>query len=69
MAASKKLYVEMAKTIRNHVDASVSPWNTATDSIPLFVIKSLVSDLCSDLKQDNINFNRDKFMTACGFES
>lgn len=59
MAASRKLYVELATTIRRHVESSTT--HQADDAI-----RALVGDLCGDLKQDNMSFNRDKFMTACG---
>lgn len=58
MAASRKLYVAMAQTIAyRYKFADLAEQET---------IRGLVIDLCGDLKQDNIAFNRDKFLTACG---
>ena len=56
--ASKKLYIELASTIKRHVDHS--------DEVGVFTIQALVQDLCGDLKQDNIHFNKDRFLAACG---
>jgi hypothetical protein len=58
MAASRKLYVELAQTIKYQVQYA-TPEQVET-------IRTLVVDLCGDLKRDNTAFNRDKFMTACG---
>jgi hypothetical protein len=58
MAASRKLYVAMAQTIAyRYKNADLAEQET---------IRGLVVDLCGDLKQDNMSFNRDTFMTACG---
>ena len=60
--ASRKLYVAMAETIANHVTehtADVHPKQ-------LTAIHWLVNDLCRDLERDNANFDKDRFMTACG---
>lgn len=58
MAASRKLYVELASTINRHVTYTDEPCRDA--------LRSLVSDLCSDLKQDNMAFDRARFLDACG---
>ena len=61
MAASRKLYVDMASTIKRHVEDHPDRANR------LNTLESLVRDLCDDLKRDNRNFKRDLFMDACGF--
>lgn len=58
MAASRKLYVELAKTIAYQVKYSTPEQREC--------IRLLVTDLCGDFKRDNISFDRDRFMTACG---
>jgi len=58
MSASRKLYVELATTIARHVDIA------GADQID--AIRTLVHDLAVDLKVDNRNFDRDRFLAACG---
>lgn len=61
MSASRKLYVELAATIRRHVDVA-----TIHQPADLDPIRPLVYDLAADLKQDNPSFDRLRFLTACG---
>ena len=61
MTGSRKLYVDLAKTIRYYVDAA--------DRDTANIYHRLVVDLCHDLKADNPNFDRDRFVTACGFKA
>lgn len=56
MPASRILYEMLAKTIKRRVD----------EVGPLYLLTSLVDDICDDLKQENIHFNKDKFKKACG---
>lgn len=57
---TRKSYIALAQTIRYHVDGfeATDPGRIAIDR--------LVRDICHDLKVDNRNFDRDKFLTACG---
>jgi hypothetical protein len=57
---TRKHYEAMAKTIRYHVEGyePVEPARIAIDR--------LVRDICHDLKVENRNFNRDRFIEACG---
>jgi hypothetical protein len=59
MAASRKLYRELAATIKHRYE------NPMTDS-PLDVIECLAREIASDLKQDNMAFDRSRFLAACG---
>jgi hypothetical protein len=59
MAASRKLYIDLAKTIRYYVDAA--------DRDTANIYHRLIVDLCHDFKADNTNFDQARFMTACGF--
>jgi hypothetical protein len=60
MAASRSLYIELAKTVetvlRFYKDC---PQETEA-------VRFLVSGLMHDLKQDNIHFDHKKFLKACG---
>ena len=55
---TRKGYVAMAKTIRYHVEGA--------DPEQLIIISRLIKDLAYDLKQDNIRFDRTRFLEACG---
>ena len=57
MPASKKLYESMALTIRRHAEMC-----RFTD---IHLFRALAKDLCDDLKQDNMRFDREKFLEAC----
>lgn len=59
MPASKSLYEAMAKTINQH-------YREGNDDAKKEIYR-LTLCLCTDLKQDNIHFNREKFYKACGF--
>jgi hypothetical protein len=59
MPAASKLYRAMAETIAGNLKDCTSSQQKAA-------IKLLVLDLCTDFKQDNIHFNKEKFLDACG---
>lgn len=62
IAASQRLYVAMAATIKREVNAC-RPFNK---EFGMKVLESLVINLCNDLTADNHNFKKDKFLRACG---
>ena len=57
MAASRRLYIELAKTL--HIFKRVIDEKTFLD---------LTSLIASDLAQDGIRFDRTKFLKACGID-
>lgn len=61
MPANRRLYESMAQTIRLYVDG---PFSEGQNQI---LLRLLTNRLCEDLKQDNMSFNRDQFLEACGF--
>ena len=65
MAASRKLYAPMAKTIARHVDMLnyERDWDDTAYAVWVY---GLVRDIATEFKQDNHNFQRDKFVDACG---
>lgn len=63
---SKKLYQEIADDI-NNISQYVAQqerrgWDVAGDEI----IKKIVDNLCVTFKIDNPNFDKEKFIQACG---
>lgn len=57
--ATRKLYVELAASIKRSIDA-----NAGTEAG--YQVELLALQMCIDLKMDNRNFNRDRFLRACG---
>lgn len=57
MAASRKLYREVAQTLNNHL------MHCHSEQIAK-VIQSVAEGLASDFKQDNMAFQRDTFLDA-----
>lgn len=65
MATSRKDYIATAKVIREQVEATAK-YETA---VPIRItLKCVAFDLASHFKASNSNFDRHKFMSACGFE-
>lgn len=58
MPASQRLYKAMASTIQD--EYAHAPYLADRR-----VIIALVTRLCGDLKQDNMRFNREKFLEVC----
>ena len=59
---TRKDYVKIAEVIRNEVD-NLNKWNkeaTAKD-----VILGIADGLSSVFREDNINYDRNRFMDAC----
>jgi hypothetical protein len=56
---SKKHFEAIARTIRFQVDAA--------DTYVRGILRDLADDLCTEFRAANPNFDRDRFMKACGF--
>ena len=61
---SKKDYVAIAKVINNHLFDDVRDDKRLLSNM---VIASVVSELCNYFEKDNPNFDRGRFISACGF--
>jgi len=61
---SKKDYIEIAKVINNHLFDDVRNDKRLLSNM---VIASVVSELCTYFEKDNPNFDRERFISACGF--
>ena len=60
MALSRKHYRMIAKSIKD-----ATTLDTYGDEI--VHKEDLIHDLCGELKQDNMAFNKDKFIDACNY--
>jgi hypothetical protein len=58
---TKKHYIKIAALIRKQADRD--DLNGYQDEM----LHDLTTDLCAILKDDNPAFDKDRFMTACGF--
>ena len=56
---SRKDYIQLARIIKD---------NTMHDTQPIINKVTFIDDLCDVLKQDNINFDRLRFINACNDE-
>ena len=61
---TRKDYEKIAEAVRK-VNKGVSGWEYAR---PDEVLDLLASYLCEVLEQDNPRFNRERFLSACGFK-
>ena len=61
---TKKDYIEIAKVINNHLFNDVRNDKRLLSNM---VIASVVSELCTYFEKDNPNFDRERFISACGF--
>ena len=61
---TRKDYEKIAQAVRQ-VNEDVSGWE---DARPDEVLDLLASYLCKVLEQDNPRFDRERFLSACGFE-
>ena len=60
---SRKHYVAVAASIRSQVDAATA----ADDASAILALHRVTEDLARIFKSDNSNFDRSRFVTACGF--
>ena len=56
---SRKDYIQLGRIIKD---------NTMQDTQPIINKVAFIDDLCDVLKQDNINFDRLRFINACNDE-
>lgn len=57
---SKKDYEAIARAIKEELGPHISPPSRR-------IIQKLARSLCGIFKADNPNFNRERFLIACGF--
>lgn len=60
MSATRKLYVELAETVRLECKYR--------DEHDCQVIREVIGNIMLDLKRDNSNFKPERFLAACGFD-
>jgi hypothetical protein len=61
---TKKDYIIIAKTIKPRL----APFLEAGSELATYsVLRGLIDDLCEVFLNDNINFDRDRFLIACGY--
>jgi len=60
---SRKHYKAIAETIKEHYHGNNGPNGTTTEQ---YVICNIASDLAHYFATDNPQFNRQKFLDACG---
>lgn len=58
---TKKHYIKIAAVFKRAKELE----NNDEDAVQ--VLHDLAYDLCTFFKEDNPNFDRERFMTACGF--
>ncbi len=63
MAMSRKHY----QAIAGEFLTMVGEKKASKDEASVQTLRDLADNLCVALKQDNINFDRSRFLAACGF--
>jgi hypothetical protein len=66
MAASRRLYEDVADSVKLLYESAKRHGPTAYLDGYAHGIEAMVDSLCHDFKQDNIHFNKEKFLQACG---
>lgn len=72
MAMSKKHYEAVARRVKDRLDAATTEHSgglidsTAKKAVHA-AMRELARDLAVDFREDNPNFDRQRFLTACGF--
>lgn len=61
---SRKHYIEIASAFKREVTAS----DAAHDTHAVMALERVAHDLCRMFKADNTQFNRRRFLDACGFD-
>lgn len=65
---NRKFYEELAHTVRLYKFRHKYLKNS-TDIFIIPEVKDFLDDIISLLKQDNVNFDKNKFLRACGFDA
>ncbi len=67
MAMSRKHYREVAEIIKEQWDYSLTLEKSQGETVRA-VLDSVASNLATMFRIDNSNFDRDRFLTACGIK-
>ena len=71
MSMTKKDFEAIAKAIKKQTD-TVSSWTGGEGTIDrqdmaMDILRRTAGDMCDHFRTSNPNFDRGRFMTACGF--
>lgn len=70
MAMSRKHYTEIAEILKREltaIDTFTKSYTEGERAAARLTVSAISLDLASFFKRDNSAFDRDRFLTACGF--